>query len=867
MESDNLAAPAPGGAATENTISDDESAATLFDTLKLIATLGRQDIYAEFVPAHSKKPHSYAPRYEAFTDAVLRCHLNGGPFVGVYIYPKGADRSRLLVFDLDDHAGTLGWPAVSAVGLKLRGAAEHRGLRLLFVRSGNGAGIHAFAHWEQPQPGRDLRALGKVIVEDLGFAVGDRGIALGEIEVFPKQDKVTVDRLGNLVALPFGRLSVPLDDDIKPIERPLAWPSSAPVPPSKVKPSTKPVPRTWTPLKVTRLRSALSAVSADDYTTWVRYGQAVKRDLAEAGFLVWDEWSRTSGKYPGESEAWHKWESFDLHGDVEPAVTTASIFYDAETRGWLDPEAPQPLGYTDTNGFAVYDAARRQIVIYSPEQLAKPSQMAALAAPYWRRRFPWSKGFEFDFAAAAQWIMERCKAAGPFTWGSVRGRGVWRDGDQIIKNIEQAPTGHLQYRYVCFEPYKLPVEASFAAARLLRLLQMFQWADERHAELVLGWMATAPICGSLSWRVHIWPYGPAECGKTTLAQVMALGCAPMLLSALGGSTAAGIRQKVGRVARGVILDDMDREDDSGQRQIREVLRLMRVASSADQTLLRGTADHTGQEFQVACSFAITAINPCAMEAADESRIVMMKMLPHDNRLETRRTIREELAWLRSQQGRLCRIMIDRADLVHASIDRFELAFAHLAHQRQRQNIGTLMAAAWVALHGTVPSETEAQEQAVWLEDTAEAHGEAFDRDPGIECLEYLFAYMTRTRQGEYPLRHWIGAEHHELVGDERVVEQHRAEARRQMDIFGLKVDNGLLVRNGHPAIKGLFKNTKWANGGWLRALRQIDGATPTGPIKWPGGEQRTYRGTLIPAELIPEPMEIAELVDARESSF
>src|SRR4051812_20010378 len=174
---------------------------------------------------------------------------------------------------------------------------------------------------------------------------------------------------------------------MQPSELPLPWRASQPLPAATAKPKAKrSAPRPWSPEEIDRLRSALTSLTSDDYRGWVGYGQALKHDLGEDGYPLWIEWSAKSDKYPGQRDARKKWDNFDRH-DIDNPITTASIFYDAEAQGWLDPDAPQALGYTDQNGFVVSDRGRRSIIVFSPEQLTKPSQLEALAGPYFRRRF------------------------------------------------------------------------------------------------------------------------------------------------------------------------------------------------------------------------------------------------------------------------------------------------------------------------------------------------------------------------------------------------------------------------------------------------------------------------------------------------
>jgi hypothetical protein len=74
----------------------------------------------------------------------------------------------------------------------------------------------------------------------------------------------------------------------------------------------------------------------DDYETWMLFGLAIKRDLGDDGFAIWDEWSRFSDRYPGTQGSRAKWDN-DLDVDaaaVGGEVHVATIFHRAKLQGW-----------------------------------------------------------------------------------------------------------------------------------------------------------------------------------------------------------------------------------------------------------------------------------------------------------------------------------------------------------------------------------------------------------------------------------------------------------------------------------------------------------------------------------------------------
>ena len=82
------------------------------------------------------------------------------------------------------------------------------------------------------------------------------------------------------------------------------------------------------------IAAALSHVPAHDRDVWVRMAMAVKSELGEPGFDVWDDWSKSADNYEHKA-ALATWRSIDPSG----SVTVASLFNEALVNGWR-PTAP-----------------------------------------------------------------------------------------------------------------------------------------------------------------------------------------------------------------------------------------------------------------------------------------------------------------------------------------------------------------------------------------------------------------------------------------------------------------------------------------------------------------------------------------------
>ena len=118
--------------------------------------------------------------------------------------------------------------------------------------------------------------------------------------------------------------------------------------------------------EIARLESALRYVDSNDRDVWVRAAMSVKAALGEAGFPIWNAWSRTSQKY-NERSAHSVWRSVKAEG----GITAGYIFGLAKESGWTsDDSAPARVdGRTQEH-------ARAQV----REQEAKVQRAAQLAA-------------------------------------------------------------------------------------------------------------------------------------------------------------------------------------------------------------------------------------------------------------------------------------------------------------------------------------------------------------------------------------------------------------------------------------------------------------------------------------------------------
>lgn len=246
-----------------------------------------------------KHPHTKAGQNDATTDGeIIKRWWNQHPQlnIGIFLAP-----SNLVAVDIDprngghetiemleDKHGNLFSDVMAFTG----GGGEHRiftlpqGLQNLPGKLG---------------PGVDLKLNGFIVVEPSSHASGN-----------------TYEFEGSSSPLD-GTSASPLPDWI----RDLAYQKQA------GEPSTTFISRLVTDNQIEELRSALTAIDADDRNTWIKVGTALKT-IGAAGWNLWLEYSERSDKF-SLSDQRRVWHSFKPH-----SVSYETVFYLAQEAGWVN---------------------------------------------------------------------------------------------------------------------------------------------------------------------------------------------------------------------------------------------------------------------------------------------------------------------------------------------------------------------------------------------------------------------------------------------------------------------------------------------------------------------------------------------------
>lgn len=190
----------------------------------------------------------------------------------------------------------------------------------------------------------------------------------------------------------------------------------------------------------------------------------------------------------------------------------------------IDSLAPVPLGY---NQGKYYYLSREEGQIHEiPTSSHGPNSLMALARlSFWQQRFKGPKGP--DWTGAIDYMMASCRKIGVFNHDVLRGRGVSYDkgrsilhlGNRLIVDGIPHPSLILddsEFIYEKASPLKIKLGEPLSTDetyRILDICNMFSWATPDMGLLLAGWIVTAPVCGALPWRTHVWLTGQSGAGK------------------------------------------------------------------------------------------------------------------------------------------------------------------------------------------------------------------------------------------------------------------------------------------------------------------------------------------------------------------
>lgn len=526
-----------------------------------------------------------------------------------------------------------------------------------------------------------------------------------------------------------------------------------------------------------------------------------------------------------------------------------------------------------------YPFGSNRIKRYREASLTKNALLTLGPMTFWYDHYQdGRKGIAWD--AAIDDIIRRSESTPVFDFTKVRGSGAWIDGDEVVINTGEnlivdgqsmalhERTSHYVYEKQSYIPYRIenPMDTE-SATHLLDVCRKIQWTNKAAPYALAGWLMLAPWGGILKWRPHLWVVGPKGTGKSWVLDNIV---GPMVVKEYGErgdgtSTPAGVRQRMQSSSRPFVADEMESDTGKYTEYIDQILKLFRGASSGGGdggiTLL-GNVAGDGQQYIMQSMACFASIGAAISQGADQDRftkVELKKPRKGDNR---RREEFDELSkmatvltseWARSFHARTYQMI---AELLHAVDVCVRAAEPILRTRRSADQIGTLLAAAWLIEHDRAPSAAEANQWFKEINIIDLLASDSEEKDDEEMCLDEILAsrvdiqHQGRRQQitvgrGIEILLHTMKASLTEIQSEpEEQVLGYRA-VQKELEMIGIIVKkvgdtHEIRIAVNHPPIRMMLMRTAWAQT-YTSMLLRLDSCIGevSGPMRF-GGASKKY---------------------------
>jgi putative DNA primase/helicase len=538
----------------------------------------------------------------------------------------------------------------------------------------------------------------------------------------------------------------------------------------------------------------------------------------------------------------------------------------------------RPLGF-DRGTYFYLPSAGGQVVDLTAAQHNKSHFLQLAPLEWWANGFGDEKG-RIDWDSAQNAIMGSCITQGVYNPERIRGRGAWTDAGRVIFHlgnrliidgrsypVTRLPKGFTSHFF--YENGKEllgPAQERISddhAFKLRCIAERFRWETPASANMLLGWIVLAPVCGALDWRPHIWVTGGAGTGKTTiLKHFMKPLLGGIYQAATGGTTEAGLRGTLKSDAIPVVFDEFEQNEARDKSIVQNVLSLARIASSEGGQIIKGTTGGGANTFEVRSMFCVSSINVALFQKADLDRFCILPLRKdHMDKDNWTRFEAEIIELATVENGReLVARTLEQIPTIKANAKVLARALAHRFGQRFGDQHGTLLAGAWsLEAGGGGLLNLETAKQWIDMMDWETRESDESDADE-MKCrdtiLQQLVDYSMgqKAQLGELVRCVATGMPLRSATSDElaQILARWGLKVfRKGMDRMpGLEESCGchyVAVAHSNRQLAGLFRDTQWSNNAHRAALKRLPGAVVTANSIYFAGVG-TQRATLVPVD-------------------
>lgn len=465
--------------------------------------------------------------------------------------------------------------------------------------------------------------------------------------------------------------------------------------------------------------------------------------------------------------------------------------------------------------------------------LTKNHFMRWLPKDVWAIHFPSDKGVSWD--NVVNFVHRRAAVAGIFNPSVIRCGGAWIDNGEVVVSTGEAVFSRgrrwrmgdfeSQYIYVKSDRKAYSFEDPIPNCKVLQeVIGNLSFVHPSHNLILLGWLLLAPYGGVLNWRPNLWLIGESGSGKSTIFNIIIeriLGGIAVFGKGLT-TTPAGVRQGLNNASVPFVMDEMESKDPITQERHSQILTMFRESSSGLGSLaktLHGSSGGDGKHWIVQSMVVFGSIGAALEDSADRSRFTVITLQDPNSqnkaaRLEKFKKLEAAATgltaeWVSGFHARTLRLMPEVFQSIKTMV---EIAIPITNSRRDADQIGTIMAGAWMAMHDKAPTAAQAAEFLKILGSEATKDHEESKPDQEIMMDHILTAEIQveghRLKVGRALVAVLNGASTEDGYLD-RDISQEALKAAL-IDI-GLKpVRDQLHVAINHPDISRVLAKTPWS---------------------------------------------------------
>ena len=410
----------------------------------------------------------------------------------------------------------------------------------------------------------------------------------------------------------------------------------------------------------------------------------------------------------------------EFHEAISPLLKGLEQNRDQQTLDFKEAEMPFICLGKSGDKYVYYSRMSDSRIELKPGEHSKLNLITLASEAWWAEKL----GEKWTVTDAAGYCFGQ-QGRKHYSPDKIRGVGFWREKNAIIYNagdrcftIESGKiieTSNIREEGTIYQrseslphPETIPMSDEEGQA-IIDYLNSFAWREEMGGLLLSGFLAQGITAGFIDTRAHVWINAPACTGKTFLVSRLKDLLGNYSLSFTGGTSEAGIRQKIGSGARLVLLDEMEaaNQDKYSRQKVEKIMSLVRRATDGETSII-GSKESIPIEFRARSSFLLLSIGNSLQRTADKSRFINLHIRPNKGleSFEKRDDAANKLAGI--SPGKLIARMMSLASVMktNANLIQQKLSAHPALAGRRAELLGNILAGAYALTRAGIISEPE-----------------------------------------------------------------------------------------------------------------------------------------------------------------